>query len=515
MHDINVLFKEEKHAIFIFETGGIKMEELALKLNNVQISFGDKEIFDTKELTVYQNDRIGIVGKNGQGKTTLLNIIAGTITPDNGKIERFVDFNYFQQIGELKEETNADYLDSQLLSRLNVPTNSVETLSGGEQSKFRLVQLLSQYKMGLLLDEPTTHVDKNGIDIMIEELNYYYGTLIFVSHDRYFINAIATKIWEIDNGKIKEFNGNYDQYLEQKQQEKLELQRKYQKVTKEKGRLQEAVEVKKSQAKKISIVSEKNKQRNIKPNRLASTKQKDTVQKSMLKTVKSIEKRMDMLEEVHIDKDPKPISFPIVKELEINNRFPIMGHNITVTAGDNILLAEQDFQFPLGKKIAIVGDNGVGKSTFLHYIMNNQDGITLSSKIVFCTYKQMDYKMSGDISILEYLMKMSEYKESFIRAILSNLGFEEATIRKPLHALSGGEATRISLAALFAKPSNVLILDEPTNFIDLATIEALEKFLLGYKGTVLFTTHDQLIVERVADQIWEIKDKTLQLIKEK
>ncbi|MFJ5767540.1 ribosomal protection-like ABC-F family protein [Lysinibacillus sp. NPDC093210] len=491
------------------------MEALALKLKNVQISFGEKEVFDTKELTVYQNDRIGIVGKNGQGKTTLLNIIAGITIPDNGNIERFVDFNYFEQMGELQEETNADYLDSQLLSRLKIPNNSVETLSGGEQSKFRLVQLLSKYKMGLLLDEPTTHVDRASIDIMIEELKYYYGTLIFVSHDRYFINSIATKIWEVENGVIKEFNGNYDQYIEQKRQEKLELQRKYQKVSKEKERLQEAVEVKKIQAKKISIVSEKNKQRSIKPNRLASSKQKDTVQKSMLKTVKSIEKRLDMLEEIHIEKEPKQISFPIVKGLEINNRFPIMGHNITVKAGDNILLSDQDFQFPLGKKIAIVGDNGVGKSTFLNYIMNNHEGITLSSKIVFCTYKQMDYKLIGDTSILNYLMKMSEYKESFIRAILSNLGFKEADIRKPLHSLSGGEATRISLAALFAKPSNILILDEPTNFIDLATIEALEKFLIGYKGTVLFTSHDQLIVERVADQIWEIKDRTLQLIKEK
>lgn len=127
----------------------------------------------------------------------------------------------------------------------------------------------------------------------------------------------------------------------------------------------------------------------------------------------------------------------------------------------------------------------------------------------------MDYKLFGNISVLEYLMKMSEYKESLICAILSNLGFEETEIRKPISSLSGGEATRISMACLFAKPSNVLILDEPTNFIDLATIEALEKFLNGYRGTVLFTSHDHFFVERVADQIWEMKDKTLHLIKEK
>src|SRR5690606_5961585 len=147
--------------------------------------------------------------------------------------------------------------------------------------------------------------------------------------------------------------------------------------------------------------------------------------------------------------------------------------------------------------------------------LNNREGITLSSKIVWSTYQQMDYRLMGEISLLEYLMKMSDYNESFIRAILSNLGFEETEIRKPICLLSGGEATRISLAILFAKPSNVLILDEPTNFIDLATIEALETFLSGYRGTVLFTSHDQYFVDKVADQIWEIKDKSLHLIKEK
>ncbi|MBG9497011.1 ribosomal protection-like ABC-F family protein [Bacillus thuringiensis] len=491
------------------------MEGLALQIKNTQINFGSKEIFNIKELTAYQNDRIGIVGKNGQGKTTLLNVIAGLIDPDNGEVDRFVDFNYFEQIAEVKEEINAGDLNPQLLSRLNIPKNSVATLSGGEQSKFRLVQLLSNYKLGLLLDEPTTHIDKKSINIMIEELKYYYGTLIFVSHDRYFINSIATKIWEVDNGIIREFSGNYDDYIEQKEHEKLELQRKYQKVTKEKERLEIAVESKRNQARKISNVSEKNKQKNIKPNRLASSKQKDTVQKSMLKTVKSIEKRIDMLDEVHIKKDSKPISFPMVKGLEIHNRFPIMGHNIAITINDNVLLSGLNFQFPLGKKIAIVGDNGTGKTTLLNYIINNQEGITLSSKIVFSTYKQMDYKLFGNISVLEYLMKMSEYKESLICAILSNLGFEETEIRKPISSLSGGEATRISMACLFAKPSNVLILDEPTNFIDLATIEALEKFLNGYRGTVLFTSHDHFFVERVADQIWEMKDKTLHLIKEK
>ena len=183
------------------------MNDLTIKLKDISVSFGNKDIFDIDELSAYVNDRIAIVGKNGSGKSTLLKLLAGELEEYSGQVQNENEFNYFKQIEETTYKSDND-MDFEMLSRLNVPDN--EGMSGGEQTKFRIVKALSNYQLGLLLDEPTTHLDKESIDYLIEELRYYYGTLIFVSHDRYFINQLASKIWEISDGSIREFNGNYD-----------------------------------------------------------------------------------------------------------------------------------------------------------------------------------------------------------------------------------------------------------------------------------------------------------------
>ncbi|MDN6640560.1 MAG: ATP-binding cassette domain-containing protein, partial [Tetragenococcus sp.] len=154
---------------------------------------------------------------------------------------------------------------------------------------------------------------------------------------------------------------------------------------------------------------------------------------------------------------------------------------------------------------------GTGKSTLLNAIVNDKEGIILSPKVAFSIYQQMDYKLFGEETILTFLMKRTEYPENLVRSILSNLGFAQFEISKPLSALSGGEATKLSIALLFVWPSNVLVLDEPTNFIDLNTIEALETLIANYKGTVLFTSHDPYFVEEIADDIYKIENQQLQL----
>ena len=177
------------------------MNELTVKLEDISVSFGNKDIFDIEQMSAYMNDRIAIVGRNGSGKSTLLKIIAGVFEGYTGEVQRETDFNYLSQIGDPKTEIS-ESLDFEMLSRMNIPGNN--NLSGGEETKYRIVQTLSDYKMGLLLDEPTTHLDQQSIDFLIQELEYYYGTLIFVSHDRYFINSLATKVWEVSDGRIKE-----------------------------------------------------------------------------------------------------------------------------------------------------------------------------------------------------------------------------------------------------------------------------------------------------------------------
>lgn len=485
------------------------METLAIKLTNIQKSFGAKDVLHIEELSAYENNRIGIIGDNGSGKSTLLKIIQGELAPEAGTVQRETSFNYFSQIAETTEVTDSESMDWELMGRLKIPKNDVATLSGGEATKLRLAQVLSTYQMGLLLDEPTTHLDRKGVDILIEELRYYYGTLIFVSHDRYFLNQLATTIWEIKDGRVTEYIGNYEDYKQQKEAEQLEQSRAAEKYQKEKSKIEAAIAKKKEQAAKAEKVSAKKKQQNVRPDRLSSSKQKDTVQKGLQKSAKAMESRLAQLDQAEALLGKPRIAFPKSRSLELHNKFPIRGEQVTLHPGDKILLKACDFQFPLGKKIAIIGDNGVGKSTLLNQIAANGEGIILSPKVVLGMYRQMDYKYSGTERLLQYLMKQTSYSEPVVRSVLNRLGFSQLDITKALSELSGGEATRVSLALVFIQPSNTLILDEPTNFIDLTTIEALEELLQAYSGTVLFTSHDSYFVERVADEVYLLEGQKL------
>ena len=480
------------------------MNELSVKLKDIDVSFGNKDVLKIEELTAYMNDRIAIIGPNGAGKSTLLKIIAGDFKGFEGTVQRETDFNYFAQIDELDAAVD-DSFNFELLSRLNVPDNT--NLSGGEETKFRLAQALSEYKLGLLLDEPTTHLDQESVNLLIDELEYYFGTLIFVSHDRHFINSMADKIWEVSDGSVHEYTGNYDDYEEQKEQENLEHERQYRSFVSEKKRLEAAAQKQMEKAAKMG--GDKARKQDIKPDRLSSSKQKDTVQKQAFKAAKSIESRLGQLDEVERMEDGTSLRFPMSEAMEIHNKFPVMGQDVTVKRGDRVLLDRVSFQFPLGRTVAITGNNGSGKSSLLHEIMEDGEGMDISPKVKIESYRQMDYKMFTDEPVIRYLMKQTEFREPLVRSILQNLGFSQDEVTKPLHNLSGGEATRVSLALMFVRPSNVIILDEPTNFIDLDTIEALETFIRAYRGTIILTSHDKYFVERTSDLVYEIRNGKL------
>lgn len=488
------------------------MQNLVLEVNNVEKSFMSKEVLTIEELKVYENEKIGIVGGNGAGKSTLLNLISGKIKPDLGNLHRTIEFEYYEQI---EADLTPDYakIDPEYLSRLEVPDHKVDHFSGGEQTRLRLAEYFSTYQFGLLMDEPTTHLDTEGIQFLVDQLKYYYGTLIVVSHDRYFLDEVVETIWEVKDGKVTVYPGNYSDYQEQKDQELIEQQNAYEKFTKEKSRLEQAAKEKQKQADKMAKVSAKQKNRAVKPDRLAASKQKDTVQAAAHKTAKAIEKRADQLEAVADVEKETIIHFPEPKNLEMHNDFPIMGQKVTIQRGSKLLFDEANFQLPLGKRIGIVGPNGSGKSTLLEYIINDGEGITLSNKIVFSVYKQMAYQLRQDKTMLEFLKQDSHLEDPVIRSVLNNLGFEQTeVVKKSVANLSGGEATRLVIAKLFTDPSNVLVLDEPTNFIDVQTIEAIELLMKSYKGTILFTSHDKYFMENITEQIWHVEGQKLELI---
>lgn len=182
------------------------MENLAINITNLQVRFGNQLELSIDSLRVYQQDRIGIIGENGVGKSTLLKLIAGELIPNQGKIQTEITFNYLPQLTYLAETKD---LNLELAShfQLKLEETSERKWSGGEERKIELIRLLSSYEQGMLLDEPTTHLDRKSVDRLIEELRYYYGTLIFVSHDRYFLDELATKIWEVKTEKSESFRG--------------------------------------------------------------------------------------------------------------------------------------------------------------------------------------------------------------------------------------------------------------------------------------------------------------------
>ncbi|WP_206854919.1 ribosomal protection-like ABC-F family protein [Candidatus Enterococcus mangumiae] len=486
------------------------MEALAVKLKDIEISYDGKEILAIKKQAIYENARIGIVGDNGSGKSTLLKLLAGEIDAEKGRVDRRVDFHYFAQIEALEQNPIAE-IDFELLSRFQVPDQTAH-FSGGEETKYRLAQVLSTYTPGILLDEPTTHLDQRSVQMLIEELRYYYGTLIFVSHDRLFLNELADKIWEVSEQTIKEYQGNYDDYLKQKEQEAIAQENAHDDYLRERKKLENSIIKKEQQAKKLAQSANQKSRSNKnsrKPDRLSGTKQKESSQKSVMRAAKSIEKRLEKLTEVASVQKDRPIDFPQSKTTVLHNKFPVAGESVTLRYEEKILLDQVDFAFDRGKKIAIIGSNGSGKSSLLRHILQQKNGVKVSPKVIFAVYEQMDYHLVEDVSVLQYLLRQTEYPESLIRSMLHHLAFSSETIHRSVCALSGGEATRLSLAVLFAKPSNVLILDEPTNFIDLRTMNALAYFLKQYHGTVLFTSHDPYFVQQVADQIYEINDQKL------
>lgn len=485
------------------------MEKVCIELENIELSFLDQLVLEIPRLAVHQFDRIGIVGKNGAGKSTLLKLIAGQITPDKGQVHRFMDFAYFDQLAS-PEEKEVDY---ELVGKLSIPQTELENLSGGEQTRLKLAGIFSNYHEGLLLDEPTTHLDAAGTKFFIEELTYYYGALVLVSHDRHVLDQLVTKIWEVDNGIITEFTGNYSDYIAHKELGRKQQQEQHEKYLKEKTRLLKAAEEKMKKADKITQANGhiSKKETKAKANKMFMTKSKETSQKAVQRAAKAIEQRVKQLEEVEAPEMERNLHFHQSIALQLHNKFPIMADRLTLKAGEKTLLKEVSFQFPLGKTIAITGNNGSGKTTLLHHIKNQGKGLVISPKAVIGSYEQMSYQFEKDETVITYMKERSDYNESMIRSVLHAMNFTGNDIRKNIRNLSGGEAIRLVLSQLFVGRYNILILDEPTNFLDVFCIEALERFLKAYEGTVLLVSHDRRFIERVADCIYTIEEQQLYL----
>lgn len=509
-------------------------------LDNLTFSYKDEIILKDVSATIGDDDRIGLIGENGSGKTTLINIIIGRLSDHDGGvyIRRNLSIGYLEQNQGLESESTV--LDEMRLcysSLLKMETrmreievlipdmehNSTEyraianeynelkkafegldgynidvkiktvlnglgflglydrvinSFSGGEKTRLAIAKLLLQNHDLLILDEPTNHLDFETLTWLEEYLKTYKGALLIVSHDRFFLDNTVDRIWELENKTIASFRGNYSKYKQLKQ-EQIDLQLKeYEKQQEEIAKMEDYVA------------------RNL-------------VRATTSKSAQSRVKKLDALERIEkpILYKKKPV-FCFEKAYDPTKEV-LKVKDLTLFAGEKQLFENGTFTVRRGEKVAIVGGNGTGKSTLLRKIIstyeNETEIINFGKNVTISYYDQENLNLNFDNTVIDELWEKYPRSEVFeLRKALGRMLFENEDMEKKISVLSGGERARLGFSIMMMRQSNFLILDEPTNHIDLQTREMLEKSLAEFDGTVLFVSHDRYFLNAIANKIVKI-----------
>lgn len=474
---------------------------LILECNNLKKYYGECKILDIDKLNIYSEDKIGIVGLNGAGKTTLLNIISGNIEPDEGTVKLYGSCSYITQLDEISEKN----IETGLAGKFRVEKDAQDYFSGGEKTRFKIAQGLSRNSGVIFADEPTSNLDMEGIKMLQEEFAKYKGALLLISHDREFLDKLCNKIIEIEDGHLKIYNGNYTDYKTQKEKERERENFEYVQYTKEKRRLEEAMREKSEKSKRIKNAPSRMGNSEARLHKMGNQRAKYNLDR----TVKNTEARISHLE---AKEKPKEIARTIIDANdngEIYSKILISGSNINKKFKNKVIFHDAEFDIYNGTKTALVGKNGSGKSTLIKMIVSDSNDIKLSQKIKIGYFSQNLDILDENLSIIENVMKETVYDETFVRTTLARLLFKREDIYKKVKVLSGGERVKVSFAKIFLSDINILILDEPTNYLDIYSTEAIEAALLDYRGTLLFVSHDRRFVNNIADNIISIENGKL------
>ncbi|QQK78213.1 ABC-F type ribosomal protection protein [Salicibibacter cibarius] len=455
-----------------------------VQLQNIRFNVKDRTLFHINDLNIYQGDRIGLIGRNGSGKTSLLQMINRDIPPASGTITKNASIALLPQIKPQMEQK-----------------------SGGEISQAIINQTLAQAPELLLADEPTTHLDTNHMEKLEKQLQRRREALVIVSHDRAFMDALCTKIWEIEDGQIREFTGNYSDYAQQKKEARQHHEKEYEKYVQKKKQLEEAMQQKEQKAQRAT-----KKPKNVSKSEAKITGAKPYFakkQKKLNQGVSSIQSRIDQLDKVEKIKELPPIKMQVTHEESLRNRTIIHGEQVPGTVGNRLLWEVFNFSVIGADKIAVIGPNGSGKTTFLRMMMDGHPTIQVSPSVSFGYFSQTLDVLETDTSILDNVRSTSSHDETLIRTVLARLSFFQNDVFKPVNVLSGGERVKVAFAKIFVSHANTLILDEPTNYLDIEAVEALESLLVDYSGTVIFVSHDRHFLQNVATRIFAISNTTI------
>ena len=512
---------------------------MLIQLNNVTKNFVVNEIFSNVKMEINDKDRVAIVGRNGAGKSTLLKIISGELSFDSGErtISKNTTIGYLSQEFIVREdlsiyeemitcfdeiislEANLEKLsyeltpenienDPGLLDRFDRLQNEVlthkdyhykskiesvlygldftkdvfdkkiSTFSGGEKTRLSMAKLLLSEPDLLILDEPTNHLDMENVAWLENYLSSYNGAIVIVSHDRYFLDKVVNVVYNLEFGKLKKYVGNYSKFLKQYEED-------YEKQLKE-------------------FTSQ---QKDIK--RLEEFVQKNIARASTSKMAKSRQKVLDKMELIdNPKKDDKAanIEFNIKEQ---SGRDVLMIENLKVGYDGKQVGNAYNFSVYKGDRIAIVGRNGIGKSTLIKTIAKKQSALGGSvhygSKVSLGYYDQKQAEFESSKTILNELW--DEYplmKEAEVRTVLGRFLFRGDSVLKIVRDLSGGEKARLQLAKLMLEKNNLLVLDEPTNHLDITSKQVLEDALENYEGTIVFVSHDRYFINKIANKVLDI-----------
>lgn len=485
-----------------------------LTAKGIKKYYGDRLIFGFDELEIQETDRLGIVGVNGSGKTTLIEILAGKIEPDQGFVKRSGSFAYIPQL--TKEDSGAE-VSPELTSRLFISGVEAGHASGGEEMRIKIARAFSEKARLLFADEPTSNLDLESVKLLRQMLQSWSGALVLVSHDQDLLNECCNRILEIENGKVTVFSGNYRDFKQEKERQVAFQRFEFEAYHKEKARLEEAVNSASNRAANVKKAPKRMGLSEARLHRREATEAAEQISKqaNALKTrLEKLEVKEAPPEEADVKMAFAGLPKPVSKTL-------IQGANLTLAFEKRVLLEDAGFRFPNGSRTAIIGPNGCGKTTLLHWIRERTDGapgyrnsnaanevelketgdLKVAPRVVLSWFEQDLSLLREEKSALENVMIETAKPEWMVRTVLGRLLIRGADVHKPAFVLSGGERCKICFAKMLLSAANLVVLDEPTNYLDLYSMEALGRLLTEWPGTLIFVSHDQNFISRVATRL--------------